>query len=74
MDYPAPELEAEIITRSREKRIRLSLQVASSPLPCGDWECPSLRLFVNLWIGLMRCAAWTSELTAEVVSETLPCF
>src|SRR5437016_9156030 len=28
MDYPAPELEAEIITRSRESESRLSLQVA----------------------------------------------
>jgi len=73
MDYPAPELEAEIITRSRESESRLSLQVArftAAVRRLGMSKPPAIRESLD-WIDALRLLG-ASELTAEVVSETLP--
>lgn len=73
MDYPAPELEAEIITRSRESEPRLSLQVArftAAVRRLGMSKPPAIRESLD-WIDALRVLG-ASELTAEVVSETLP--
>ncbi|PYX09237.1 MAG: hypothetical protein DMG85_09595 [Acidobacteria bacterium] len=73
MDYPAPELEAEIITRSRESESRLSLQVArftAAVRRLGMSKPPAIRESLD-WIDALRVLG-ASELTAEVVSETLP--
>jgi MoxR-like ATPase len=73
MDYPAPELEAEIITRSRESESRLSLQVArftTAVRRLGMTKPPAIRESLD-WIDALRLLG-ASELTAEVVSETLP--
>ena len=73
MDYPAPELEAEIITRSRESESRLSLQVArftAAVRRLGMTKPPAIRESLD-WIDALRVLG-ASELTTEVVSETLP--
>jgi len=73
MDYPLPELEAEIITRSRESEARLSLQVArftAAVRRLGMSKPPAIRESLD-WIDALRVLG-ASELTAEVVSETLP--
>src|SRR6266480_781890 len=73
MDYPAPELEAEIITRSRESESRLSLQVArftAAVRRLGMSKPPAIRESLD-WIDALRVLG-ANELTAELVSETLP--
>ncbi len=73
MDYPAPELEAEIIIRSRESESRLSLQVArftAAVRRLGMSKPPAIRESLD-WIDALRVLG-VSELTTEVVSETLP--
>ena len=73
MDYPAPELEVEIITRSRETEPHLSLQVAkftAAVRRLGMTKPPAIRESLD-WIDALRVLG-ASELTAEVVSETLP--
>ncbi len=72
-DYPAPELEAEIITRSRESESRLSLQVArftAAVRRLGMTKPPAIRESLD-WIDALRVLG-ANELTAELVSETLP--
>lgn len=73
MDYPAPELEAEIITRSRESESRLSSQVArftAAVRRLGMTKPPAIRESLD-WIDALRLLG-ANELTADVVSETLP--
>ena len=73
MDYPAPELEAEIITRSRESEPRLSLQVArftAAVRRLGMSKPPAIRESLD-WIDALRVLG-ANELTAELVSDTLP--
>jgi len=73
MDYPAPELEAEIIIRSRESEPRLSFQVArftAAVRRLGMTKPPAIRESLD-WIDALRVLG-ANELTAEVVSETLP--
>ena len=73
MDYPAPELEAEIITRSRESESRLSLQVArftAAVRRLGMSKPPAIRESLD-WIDALRVLG-ANELTAEIVSDTLP--
>lgn len=73
MDYPAPELEAEIIIRSRESESRLSLQVArftAAVRRLGMTKPPAIRESLD-WIDALRVLG-ASELNAEVVSDTLP--
>jgi MoxR-like ATPase len=73
MDYPGPELEAEIITRSRESESHLSLQVArftAAVRRLGMTKPPAIRESLD-WIDALRVLG-ASELTTEVVSETLP--
>jgi MoxR-like ATPase len=73
MDYPVPELEAEIIFRSRESESRLSLQVArftAAVRRLGMTKPPAIRESLD-WIDALRVLG-ASELTAEVVSDTLP--
>jgi MoxR-like ATPase len=73
MDYPAPELEAEIIIRSRAIESRLSLQVArftAAVRRLGMTKPPAIRESLD-WIDALRVLG-ARELTAEVVSDTLP--
>lgn len=73
MDYPAPELEAEIIIRSRASESRLSLQVArftAAVRRLGMTKPPAIRESLD-WIDALRVLG-ASELTAEVISDTLP--
>jgi MoxR-like ATPase len=73
MDYPEPELEAEIIIRSRASESRLSLQVArftAAVRRLGMTKPPAIRESLD-WIDALRVLG-ASELTAEVVSDTLP--
>jgi MoxR-like ATPase len=73
MDYPAPELEAEIIIRSRQSESRLSLQVArftAAVRRLGMTKPPAIRESLD-WIDALRVLD-ASELTAEVVSDSLP--
>lgn len=73
MDYPVPELEAEIIMRSREAESRLSLQVAkftAAVRRLGMTKPPAIRESLD-WIDALRVLG-ASELSAEVVSDTLP--
>jgi MoxR-like ATPase len=73
MDYPVPGLEAEIIFRSRESESRLSLQVArftAAVRRLGMTKPPAIRESLD-WIDALRVLD-ASELTAEVVSDTLP--
>jgi MoxR-like ATPase len=73
MDYPLPELEAEIITRSRESESRLSAQVArftAAVRHLGMTKPPAIRESLD-WIDALRLLG-ANELTADVVSETLP--
>lgn len=56
MDYPAPELEVEIITRSRETDTRLSLQVArftAAVRRLGMTKPPAIRESLD-WIDALR--------------------
>ena len=73
MDYPSLELEAEIIIRSRESESRLSLQVArftAAVRRLGMTKPPAIRESLD-WIDALHILG-ASELTAEVVSDTLP--
>ena len=73
MDYPAPELEAEIIVRSRNTESRLSSQVArftAAVRHLGMTKPPAIRESLD-WIDALRLLG-ADELTADVVSETLP--
>lgn len=73
MDYPVPELEVEIITRSRESDPRLSSQVArftAAVRRLGMTKPPAIRESLD-WIDALRLLG-AEELTADVVSETLP--
>lgn len=73
MDYPAPELEIEIITRSRESEARLSSQVArftAAVRHLGMSKPPAIRESLD-WIDALRLLG-AKELTADVVSDTLP--
>jgi MoxR-like ATPase len=73
MDYPAPELEAEIIARSREAESRLSSQVArftAAVRHLGMAKPPAIRESLD-WIDALHLLG-ADELTADVVSETLP--
>lgn len=73
MDYPSPELEAEIIIRSRESESRLSLQVArftAAVRRLGMTKPPAIRESLD-WIDALRVLG-ASELSAEIVSDTLP--
>jgi len=73
MDYPAPQLEAEIITQSRDTESRLSSQVArftSAVRHLGMTKPPAIRESLD-WIDALHLLG-ADELTANVVSETLP--
>jgi MoxR-like ATPase len=73
MDYPTPDLEVEIITRSREGEARLSSQVArftAAVRHLGMSKPPAIRESLD-WIDALRLLG-AEELTADVVSETLP--
>jgi MoxR-like ATPase len=73
MDYPAPDLEAEIITRSREAESHLSSQVArftAAVRRLGMAKPPAIRESLD-WIDALRLVG-ADELTADVVTETLP--
>jgi MoxR-like ATPase len=73
MDYPTPELEAEIITRSRESESRLNLQVArftAAVRRLGMTKPPAIRESLD-WIDALHILG-ASELNLEVVSDTLP--
>ncbi len=73
MDYPPPELEAEIIIRSRESESRLSLQVArftAAVRRLGMTKPPAIRESLD-WIDALHVLG-ARELSAEVVSDTLP--
>jgi MoxR-like ATPase len=73
MDYPAPELEAEIITRSRDTESNLSLQVAkftAAVRRLGMTKPPAIRESLD-WIDALGVLG-ADELTGEIVSETLP--
>ena len=73
MDYPAPELETEIITRSRESEARLSSQVArftAAVRHLGMSKPPAIRESLD-WIDALQLLG-AEELTADVVSDTLP--
>jgi MoxR-like ATPase len=73
MDYPAPELETEIITRSRESDARLSAQVSrftAAVRRLGMSKPPAIRESLD-WIDALRLLG-AEELSADVISETLP--
>jgi MoxR-like ATPase len=73
MDYPAPELEAAIIARLRDTESRLSSQVArftSAVRHLGMTKPPAIRESLD-WIDALHLLG-ANELTAHVVSDTLP--
>jgi MoxR-like ATPase len=73
MDYPAPELEADIITHSRNAESRLSAQVArftAAVRHLGMTKPPAIRESLD-WIDALQLLG-AEELTADVVSDTLP--
>jgi MoxR-like ATPase len=73
LDYPAPELEADIITQSRNAESRLSAQVArftAAVRHLGMTKPPAIRESLD-WIDALHLLG-AEELTAEVVSDTLP--
>src|ERR671922_627078 len=73
MDYPTPQLEAEIITRSRESDSRLNSQVArftAAVRHLGMTKPPAIRESLD-WIDALRLLE-ADELTANMVTETLP--
>jgi MoxR-like ATPase len=73
MDYPGPDQEVEIITRSRESETRLSSQVArftAAVRRLGMTKPPAIRESLD-WIDALRLMGAT-ELTTDVVTETLP--
>jgi len=73
MNYPAVELEAEIITHSRSTESHLSSQVArftAAVRHLGMTKPPAIRESLD-WIDALQLLG-ADELTADVVSETLP--
>ena len=73
MDYPTTELEAEIITRSRESDSRLSSQVArftAAVRHLGMAKPPAIRESLD-WIDALHLLG-ADELSADVVKDTLP--
>ncbi len=73
MDYPAPELEADIITHSRNAESRLGAQVArftAAVRHLGMTKPPAIRESLD-WIDALHLLG-AEELTADVVSDTLP--
>lgn len=73
MDYPAPELEADIITQSRNAESRLSAQVSrftAAVRHLGMTKPPAIRESLD-WIDALHLLG-AEELTADVVSDTLP--
>jgi MoxR-like ATPase len=73
MDYPAPELEADIIMQSRNAESRLSAQVArftAAVRHLGMTKPPAIRESLD-WIDALHLLG-AEELTANVVSDTLP--
>jgi len=73
MAYPAPELEADIITQSRNAESRLSAQVArftAAVRHLGMTKPPAIRESLD-WIDALRLLG-AEELTVDVVSDTLP--
>jgi MoxR-like ATPase len=73
MEYPAPELEADIITQARSAESRLSAQVArftAAVRHLGMTKPPAIRESLD-WIDALRLLG-AEELTADVVSDTLP--
>jgi MoxR-like ATPase len=73
MDYPTTELEAEIITRSRESGSHLSSQVArftAAVRHLGMTKPPAIRESLD-WIDALRLLG-ANELAADVVTQTLP--
>src|SRR5205814_4150017 len=73
MDYPGPELEAAIITRSRDTESRLSSQVArftAAVRHLGMTKPPAIRESLD-WIDALHLLG-ADKLTTDVVSETLP--
>ena len=73
MDYPRPELEAAIITRSRDTESRLSSQVArftAAVRHLGMTKPPAIRESLD-WIDALHLLG-VDELTSDVVAETLP--
>lgn len=74
MDYPAPDLEVEIITtRSKELDSHLTTQVArftAAVRRLGMTKPPAVRESLD-WIDALRLLG-ANELTSDVVSATLP--
>ena len=73
MDYPEPELEADIITHSRNAESRLGAQVArftAAVRHLGMTKPPAIRESLD-WIDALQLLG-AEELTADVVSDTLP--
>jgi MoxR-like ATPase len=73
MDYPTPELEADIITQSRDAEPRLGAQVArftAAVRHLGMTKPPAIRESLD-WIDALHLLG-AEELTADVVSDTLP--
>lgn len=73
MDYPAAELEAEIITHSRRAESHLASQVArftAAVRHLGMTKPPAIRESLD-WIDALQLLG-ADELTADLVSETLP--
>jgi MoxR-like ATPase len=73
MDYPVPDLEADIITQSRNAESRLSAQVArftAAVRHLGMTKPPAIRESLD-WIDALHLLG-AEELTANVVSDTLP--
>ena len=73
MDYPEPELEADIITHSRNAESRLGVQVArfsAAVRHLGMTKPPAIRESLD-WIDALHLLG-AEELTVDVVSDTLP--
>ena len=73
MDYPEPALEADIITHSRNAESRLGAQVArftAAVRHLGMTKPPAIRESLD-WIDALHLLG-AEELTADVVSDTLP--
>jgi MoxR-like ATPase len=73
MDYPVPQLEAEIITRSRDTELRLSSQVArftAAVRHLGMTKPPAIRESLD-WIDALHLLG-ANELNTDIVCETLP--
>ena len=73
MDYPETELEADIITHSRNAESRLGAQVArftAAVRHLGMTKPPAIRESLD-WIDALHLLG-AEQLTADVVSDTLP--